>query len=331
MKMRWFDRALQLVCGILLLALGMLLLLFSAGALRFDAFSMDALFTEPWQWTPVFMAAGVLLIVLGFRLAFVSFGSKSGRYYAVQSGDSDHVRISIQAIDHLTRKCLRRYTEIYLSHVNIEGQHDAIVIHLRMTIRSDVRIPELVSEIRQDVKGYIEECSGVKVERVEVMVEATKDVDRQAEPEPLPAPKPLLPPTPEPAITPREVTSRPDALAHSEIPAPVMDWYPEDEAAPEAFDRPDAIAREESALIREAQESMFEDTRDPLFISVDKTEEFSAPEAEPQRPNDETTPPGISAPFDPHDDELVSLDALETEIEDHDVDDESDGQTWEDA
>lgn len=180
MKIRWFDRALMFLAGLILMALGVCSVLFAANVIAFPGLSMDKLFADPWQWTPVFILVGALLILIGVRIAFRSLWRQKivrSRYYAVQSEDMGGVRISMQAIDHLIHKCLHSWPEILSTQVSISGQQDAVVIGLRATLRSDVRIPELITDVRSEIKEYVEDCSGVKVERVEVVIEATKDVD----------------------------------------------------------------------------------------------------------------------------------------------------------
>lgn len=178
MKMRWFDKVLLVLGGLILLALGVFVVLFASNIIRFAEISMDKLFSDAWQWMPLFILAGALLILLGIRIAFRSLWRRrvaQSRYYAVQSVDAGSIHISMQAIDHLVHKCIQIWPEILTTHVAIHGQQEAVTIRLRLTLRSDVRIPELIADVRAEIKDYVEECSGVKVERVEVIIEATKE------------------------------------------------------------------------------------------------------------------------------------------------------------
>lgn len=186
MKMRWFDRVLLVLGGLVLLALGVFVVLFASNVIRFADISMDILFKDAWQWMPLFILAGAVLTLMGIRIAFRPLWRRKdaqSRYYAVQSVDAGSVHISMQAIDHLIHKCIQYWPEILSTQIAIRGQQEAVTIRLRLTLRSDVRIPELIADVRTEVKDYVEECSGVKVERVEVVIEATKDaVDALSEP-----------------------------------------------------------------------------------------------------------------------------------------------------
>lgn len=287
MKVRWYDRVLQFIGGFVLLTLGVSSLLFGSNVIHFDHFSMDTLFVESWQWTPIFVAVGVLLIALGIRLVVMTFGLSKSRYYAVQNNDSDCVQISIQAVDHLVRKCLQRFDAIFPTQVQIGGQHDAIVIRIRMAIRSDVRIPELVSEIRGAVKEYIEDCSGVKVERVEVMVDASKDMGQQPEKANADALK-MLPP--------ERVNDTQEILGSSHV-----------------------HAREEGAFESHTPESTIEAARDPVYVS--NTWQDEAPGTQfAQEPVAEPDMLSVASDATVIQDELVLLDALEPEIEDDETD-----------
>jgi len=278
MKLRWFHRALQLVGGTILVGLGALLVWNGFARRQFS--NINNQLHDLWNRSPIYIAGVVLLIALGFLLVFFAFRVKRGRYYAVQTNDAGSVQISVQAIDHLIRKCVQRYDDVTLTSANVGGQHDAIVVRLRMAIRSDVRIPELVATIRAEVKEYIESCSGVKVERVEVIVDATKDAaDRQDAKKKTEAQTPLLLSSVEDAETPTEHLG---------------------ETYAEPLAEPPVLISHDHAPDGEPQEQTFVDEREPVFISHTEPEDMLLSDVEPI----------ADVP-----DELVSLDALEPEME----------------
>jgi hypothetical protein len=299
MKMRWVNRALELLGGLVLVALAVCLLLSGIAVVRNGSFSIDSMLHELRNNLFLFVVAVVLLMILGLLLVFFAVRKKRGRYYAVQTNDTGSVQISIQAIDHMVHRCLQRYTEISLGHVHIGGQHDAVIIRLRMAVRSDVYIPELVSEIRRDVKEYVESCSGVKVERVEVMVDATKDVEQRNEAKHAVAMErtPLLPPTAEPV-------------------AP-----PEDQIVQENLSAPAISVGDGGVFDSETPEPALVDERDPIYVSG------AQPEDPIPAPKDAVSAGETSAAdtaLEEQEDELAVLDAFEPEIEDHETSGESD-------
>ena len=292
MKIRLVNRILQFIGGLILIALGVIGVPFVSNALRYETFSVNSLFAKPMDWSPAFVASAVVLLLLGLLLVFFAFRMKRGRYYVVQTNDSGNVQISVQAIDHLIRKCLQHYGDITLSNVHIGGQDEAVVVRLRMVIRSDVRIPKLVAEIRGNVKEYIESCSGVKVERVEVIVDATKDAaGRQDAGHAAESRNTPLLPSAEPMSAPAE----------DSVGAHVHAW--DDRASKPA----------EPAVL---------DERDPIYLSHTGTQEAPATQENPITAGEADFVAEDGVP-----DELVSLDAMEQEVED--VDGRDDGHAME--
>lgn len=178
MNLRWYDRVLIALSGLLLAALGVLATLMGGGVVRPESFTLDFWLGDGWQWMPVIVLGGLLLLAWGVWMIirpFVETSDTSGRYYILKDRGDGEVQISVQALDHLVHRALGVWPEILSAHVRIGGQEDAMHITLRTTIQANVRIPELIGEVRAKIKQYVEECAGVRVESVKVIIVATKD------------------------------------------------------------------------------------------------------------------------------------------------------------
>ncbi len=190
MKMRWYDRILVSLSGLVLIVLGVIVMLAGGGVIELPGpLALDRWLGTGWRWMPLVFLAGLLLIAWGLWLLLrpmMRRDEKSGRYYTVHDGGEDSVHISVQALDHLVHKCLDRRDEILSATVKITGQEDAMRILLRMTVRSGIVIPSLVAQVRSEIKRYVEQCAGVTVESVRIVVEATKEAKGEPEAEALP-------------------------------------------------------------------------------------------------------------------------------------------------
>lgn len=181
MKLRWYDRVLVALGGLVLIALGALVILWASGLLTDiipGVAAIDTWLGDGWQWTPLMILIGVLLLVWGLWLLIRPFrrGSEpGGKYYTLQTEEDGNVRISVHAIDHLVRRCIEAYGQIVSAKVRIGGTESAMRITLHLVLRSDVRIPTLVEELREDIKRSLEHSAGVTVETVEIYVDATRD------------------------------------------------------------------------------------------------------------------------------------------------------------
>lgn len=183
MSVRWYDRILIVLGGLLLLAVGALAIIAGGGLLTSlldTAWSheFNLWLAEKWQWTPVIIIGGIVLVLLGVLMIARSLrrgDESSGKYYTLQSEPEGNVRISVHAIDHLVHKCIDRYGQVISSKVKIGGQEDNMEITLHMTLHTDVRIPGLVDELREDIRKSLEKSAGVTVQKVQIYVDAAKD------------------------------------------------------------------------------------------------------------------------------------------------------------
>lgn len=185
MNLRWYDRVLVALSGLVLTAAGVGVILAAGGVIHLPAaIAFDTWLGDGWQWMPLVFLAGVLLIFWGLWLVIrpLRRGEGAGKYYMLRNEEHGDVRISVHAIDHLVQKCIRRYGQVVSSRVRIGGREDAMHITLHLTLQSDVNIPRLTSELREDITEQLRQSAGVTVENVQVYVDATKD-DKNADEE----------------------------------------------------------------------------------------------------------------------------------------------------
>lgn len=230
MNLRWYDRILVALSGLVLIALGVCVILAAGNVIQLpEAIAFDTWLGTGWQWMPLIFLAGILIIVWGMWLFIRPFrrkGDARGKYYLLKGEDDGDVKISINAIDHLVHKCVSAYTQIVSTKVKITGKEDAMVITLHMTVKTDVRIPNLVDEVRADIIRSLEHSAGVTVSSVQIYVDATKDDKdgemkyieaKSKEPEPVFTEKmeepvfytpsaPVVQAAPEPPVMPKEPT-----------------------------------------------------------------------------------------------------------------------------
>lgn len=178
MKLRWYDRILVALSGLVLIAVGVCVILAAGGVITLpDAIAFDTWLGDGWQWMPLVFLAGVLIIIWGLWLLIRPFqrGDRNGKYYVLKDEADGDVKISVQAIDHLVHKCINAYDQIVSAKVKIGGKEDAMEITLHVVVRTDVRIPSLIEELREDIKKSLQHSAGVTVSGVQVYVDATRD------------------------------------------------------------------------------------------------------------------------------------------------------------
>lgn len=257
MKLRWYDRILVALSGLVLAAAGVAVVLWGCGAIRLpEPFALDLWTGGDWQWLPVIFLGGALVFAWGLRLLVRPFcfrQDKQSRYFTVKTGETDTLSISVAALDQLVRKCVNACPEVTTSKIVITGQEKAMRVNVRVTLRGGVCIPEVVARLQDQIKQYVTGCSGVPVETVRVIVEAAKDDGEGAE-----SVKLLKPVEQLPSVDRGETEKAAEAEAAAEEAK-----TPEPETAAEA-----------------------EEKEEPVQAPVEKEAEEPLPSAEPEKPEE---------------------------------------------
>ena len=176
MKIRVIDRLLNLLAGLILLAL--------TAALAAEAFlgwqisaRVGAVLRRGDTVTLVVIAAVALaLFLLGVYCVGTLFRrDKAHRGFVVQKTEGGELSISIKAIESLVRKCLDKHDEIHLTGMRMDTTRDGLVIRLRIGLAGGVNIPLAVGAVQKQIKQYVTACSGVDVKEVKVQVETSAE------------------------------------------------------------------------------------------------------------------------------------------------------------
>lgn len=179
MNLRWYDRILVALSGLILIALGVFIVLAASGVIALpEALALDTWLGDGWQWMPIVFLAGVVLVIWGIWLLIRPFRrgrEAGGRYYVLKDEADGNVKISVHAIDHLVRKRLDLYSQITSARVKIGGREDAMHITLHLAVDAEVQIPALIEELREDIRNSLQHSAGVTVQTVQVYIDATKD------------------------------------------------------------------------------------------------------------------------------------------------------------
>lgn len=179
MKLRWYDRILVALSGLVLTAFGAAIILVGCGVIDLPGiYDLDVWTGGDWKWLPIIFMGGLIVLAWGLHLfvrALFPRRDLRGRYFSVKTRSDDTLHISVSALDQLIRKCLDARPEVLTSRIEIAGQERAMRVTIRVTLRSGVCIPEIVSQMQEQIKQYVTTCSGVAVDYVRVIVEATKE------------------------------------------------------------------------------------------------------------------------------------------------------------
>lgn len=82
------------------------------------------------------------------------------------------VRISLNSIDNIATNASRKANGVKDSKTDVRKLEDGVSITVRMVVLPDLSIPSISEDVQQRVKKSVEECSGIAVSDVRVIVDS---------------------------------------------------------------------------------------------------------------------------------------------------------------
>ena len=126
---------------------------------------------------------GFLFIFVGLSFAKALIKNSRGDDALVLQGENGTLTISVEAIEDLTRKVLRKFDSVKSSKIKTVIHEKNLNLKIKLTVWSGVLIPEVIREVQNEVKVRLEKMLGIPElsERVEVLVSVIKVAPSRAE------------------------------------------------------------------------------------------------------------------------------------------------------
>lgn len=171
MKVRFWDRLLSALAGLLLFATGLVFFLWAFKGIPADW--LNSLTVKEIGRLPIFVALGLgaVMVLLGIHSLSLLFRRRGKKGFVVQKTEHGELSISIHAMENLVLKCIDKHEELTVVSNHIENTRDGVVVDLRIGLANGVSIPLVVSTLQKQIKQYITSCSGIDVKEVKVEVE----------------------------------------------------------------------------------------------------------------------------------------------------------------
>lgn len=176
MKHAFWDRLLIVLCTLLLLGLAALVVGLMVGFIPSSAVIDQVNQLMESRTTRIIfgiVAAGLAVLALLVFWIVLPNRRKRRSAFAVQQTEHGTLKISVNALAHLVEKCIAQHPELTTVSSSIFSNEENIRVDLRVTLQSDINIPLAIASLQKQIKQYIEACSGVDVDSVRVVVEAT--------------------------------------------------------------------------------------------------------------------------------------------------------------
>jgi len=126
----------------------------------FNNYSLD--------WQNVFIPVFFLAISIRFLISGIKLKGRSQS--VVRHTAFGEVNISLQAIEGMAQKSARIVPGLRDIKAAAQQVDDGVIIHLNALALSDINIPESSVKVQQNIKEYIEECTGISVKEIKVKI-----------------------------------------------------------------------------------------------------------------------------------------------------------------
>ena len=190
------------------------------------------------------IAGGVYLIMMAFRPE----GSAPSSSASVQESSEGSVRVSVRAMETLARRAIEQTDGVLDSKLRIINNEESVRVEIDITIGIETHVPVVTALLQRNVKGIIEEFSGIAVSEVVVLVTEI----RNNAPAALPAPKDEAA---------QQVVIVPEQVEHEAESAEAEEIAQEAEAEEQVVDESFAAGIAEEEVFEEAaEEEPFEES-----------------------------------------------------------------------
>ena len=125
---------------------------------------------------------GFLFIFVGLSFAKFLIKNTRGDDALVFHGENGTITISVNAIEDLVRKVLRKFEVIKEVKIKTVMQEKNLSLRIKLVVWSGVLIPEVIREAQEEIRTRLEKMLGIPEisERMEILVTVQKVVTSQA-------------------------------------------------------------------------------------------------------------------------------------------------------
>lgn len=130
-----------------------------------------------WPFTK-FISLGVGAVLIIFALYLFTLPHKftiRRKDFVIRQTENGELRIAVNAIKNLVKKCVDAHEEVTLSSIRIHNVRDGVTVDLSISLANNIIIPLVVASLQKKVKQYLQTSSGIEVKEVRVSVETAKD------------------------------------------------------------------------------------------------------------------------------------------------------------
>ncbi|MBQ8081858.1 MAG: alkaline shock response membrane anchor protein AmaP [Clostridia bacterium] len=124
----------------------------------------------------VLLALGAVLLLCSLFILSVPRRIRYNRKeFIVQESENGELRIAVQAVENLVKKCTDMHDEINVLEQRVTNHRDGVVVDLRVSLPNNISIPLAIESLQKQIRQYLTVSTGVSVKEVRVAVVNTEN------------------------------------------------------------------------------------------------------------------------------------------------------------
>ena len=186
--MKLLDRLLLLLAGIVFIAFAGLFAVVVIGFVSIEQI-VTVIQSLPKGWlTVVIMSAMVcVLLFVGIKLIFMRPKKDKIQSCLIRNDENGEIFIAVSAIDNLVKMAILSFSDVKNLKVRIKATRTGVVVFGKIFAPVGINTPELLTSIKELIKQFVEEKSGITVEQVRLVCVEAAPVNVSNRPSELPA------------------------------------------------------------------------------------------------------------------------------------------------
>lgn len=171
--MKLLDKILLSVLSVLTALIGALILV-GVIWLPFDAGAVEALYNRLQQPLAALIVSAFALLLIGLAVGLMLsvFRKRAPKEVPIGQGEGGGTYLTLSALTAIVSRFLTTEGILNESRTTATVVGEGVEITIRIVVQPGMTLPVLTERLQSDVKAYLESYTGVRVERVSIIVEA---------------------------------------------------------------------------------------------------------------------------------------------------------------
>ncbi|MBZ2173751.1 alkaline shock response membrane anchor protein AmaP [Schnuerera sp. xch1] len=171
-----FNRIILLIFSLLVGIISIIMMIFPFKQISFLSVNNLTYYLELIKGNYLLSVIGLIILVLSIKMLLLSikFDNKEKNLtYLIKMTDHGEIKISSNTVSGLVQYIADKFTGIRNINTKVNIVEGQLFINLKGDVTPEINIPEMTNDLQAKVKEHVQNCTGVKVTNIEVIISNT--------------------------------------------------------------------------------------------------------------------------------------------------------------